>query len=112
MIQAMLLQLSSREIIDKMVAAGIPCAPVLTVGEMMEDPHVKARNMIVEVDTLGLGKVKMPNIAVRLSETPGSIRCSAPRIGENTVEVLKECGFSEGEIQDFQQSKTVIQFKA
>jgi crotonobetainyl-CoA:carnitine CoA-transferase CaiB-like acyl-CoA transferase len=109
LVQDMLKQYTSREILEKMNTASIPCAPVLTVGEMIEDPHVKARNMIVDVDYPGVGKIKIPNMAVRMSETPGVIRRTAPALGQHTLEILKEIGYTEEQTNKLLEDKVIYQ---
>lgn len=109
LVQDLLKQLTSGEILAKMNAIGIPCAPVLTVGEMMQDPHVKERGMIVEMEYPGFGKMKAPNIAFRLSKSPGAIKRPAPVVGQHTVEILKEAGYSEEQIKELLAKKVVLQ---
>ena len=57
---------------------------------MLEDPHFKARNAIVDVEHPDFGTIKMQNVAPRLSNTPGSIRHVGPELGEHTDQVLKD----------------------
>lgn len=102
-------QFTREEILEKMAAAGIPSAPVLTVGEVIEDPHVKARNMIVDVDYPGIGKIKIPNMPFRMSETPGTIRRTMPALGEHTLEILKEAGYTEEQTKKLIEGKVVLQ---
>lgn len=109
LVQDLLKQLTSGEILAKMNAIGIPCAPVLTVGEMMQDPHVKERGMIVEMEYPCFGKIKVPNIAFRLSKSPGAIKRPAPVVGQHTVEILKEVGYSEEQIKELLAKKVVLQ---
>jgi len=109
MVQDIIKQYTSKEILEKMTAAGIPCAPVLTVGEMIEDPHVKARNMVVDVDYPGVGKIKIPNMAFRMSETPGVIRRTAPALGQHTLEILKEVGYTEEQTNQLLEEKVILQ---
>jgi crotonobetainyl-CoA:carnitine CoA-transferase CaiB-like acyl-CoA transferase len=109
LVQEILKQLTSREVIEKMTAVGIPCAPVLKVGEMMEDPHVKAREMVVEMEYPGFGKVKIPNIAFRLTESPGAITRPAPVVGQHTIEILKEVGYPENQIRELLEKKVILQ---
>jgi crotonobetainyl-CoA:carnitine CoA-transferase CaiB-like acyl-CoA transferase len=109
LVQNSIMQFTRQEILEKMAAAGIPSAPVLTVGEMMEDPHVKARNMIVDVDFPGTGKIKIPNMPFRMSETPGVIRRTMPALGEHTLEILKEAGYTEERAKQLVEEKVVLQ---
>ncbi len=67
----------------------LPYSPVNDMKNICEDPHIKARNMIVEVDQPGVGKLKIAGSPIHLSETPGEVYSGAPRLGEHTEEVLK-----------------------
>ena len=68
--------------------AGIPAGRIFTPADMLADPHFRARNAIVGIDTPGLGEVKMQGVTPRLSATPGGVRAAAPRLGEHTETVL------------------------
>jgi crotonobetainyl-CoA:carnitine CoA-transferase CaiB-like acyl-CoA transferase len=70
----------------------VTAAPVYDASQVIEDEHVKARGIIVEVPDADMGAFPMPGIAPRLSRTPGAIRRAAPRLGEHTAEVLGEIG--------------------
>jgi crotonobetainyl-CoA:carnitine CoA-transferase CaiB-like acyl-CoA transferase len=63
-------------------------APVLSLGEVMEDPHIKARQAFIEREHPSAGPTKLLAPWIRLSETPASIRDNAPAIGQHTDEVL------------------------
>jgi len=67
----------------------LPYSPVNNMKEICEDPHIKERKMLVEVDQPGVGKIKIAGSPIHLSETPGDIYSPAPRLGEHTEEVLK-----------------------
>ena len=70
--------------------AGVPCAPINTVERVVNDPQVNFRDMIVELDHPVAGKQKMAGAPVKMSLTPGSVRTSAPLLGQHTNELLKE----------------------
>ena len=72
---------------------------MLTLEEVGEDPQVKARRMIVELEAPGGRKVKQVGVSVKLSQTPGSIRSLAPELGQNTNELLTELGYSGTDIE-------------
>ena len=75
------------------------CAtPVYNIDEAVKDPHVLARDMVVELDHPIFGKVKQPGLAIKLSDTPGSIRNLGVPKGTNTEEIIAELGYNEAEI--------------
>ncbi|MDR1276278.1 MAG: CoA transferase [Candidatus Accumulibacter sp.] len=78
------------EWMELLEAAGLPCAPINTVDKIVNDPQVKAREMIVEVEHPVAGRLKMPGVPVKLSLTPGAVGGPAPLLGEHTAEILKE----------------------
>jgi crotonobetainyl-CoA:carnitine CoA-transferase CaiB-like acyl-CoA transferase len=77
---------------------GFPAGPVLSIGEMHEDPQALAREMIVATDHPVAGRVNTLGLPVKFSATPGGIARPAPVLGQHSREVLAELGFSEREI--------------
>ena len=76
----------------RLEAAGVPAGPVLSIGEMLKDPQVLARAMVVDVQHSRLGKMKTLGTPVKFSATPGSVNRGAPLLGEHTREILGEHG--------------------
>jgi crotonobetainyl-CoA:carnitine CoA-transferase CaiB-like acyl-CoA transferase len=75
------------------------CAgPVYSLREALDDPHNRARNMVVEVDHPTLGKVEHLGIGTKLSDTPGRVRSTAPLPGQHTDAVLESIGLDPGAI--------------
>jgi crotonobetainyl-CoA:carnitine CoA-transferase CaiB-like acyl-CoA transferase len=64
----------------------------------MRDKHVRERALLAEYPDEDMGSFPMHAVPARLSETPGTIRSPAPRIGEHTRAVLAEAGFAPDEI--------------
>ena len=93
---------------DKLNDAGVPCGLIYTAPDMLEDPHFKARNAIVDVEHPDFGTIKMQNVAPRLSDTPGAVRHVGPELGEHTDEVLGEIlNYSEDQIASWRDAGIV-----
>jgi crotonobetainyl-CoA:carnitine CoA-transferase CaiB-like acyl-CoA transferase len=79
-------------------AAGVPAGPVHSIGEALEHPQTRAREMVVETVHPQAGAVKSLGCPIRFSATPASVSRPAPLLGEHTREVLREYGFDSAEI--------------
>ncbi len=76
---------------EKLLAEqGVPSGPVFTAEDVINDPHIAARNMLVTVDDPVAGSRKYARSPLHLSSTPDIPTESAPRLGEDTVEILKD----------------------
>jgi len=89
---------TTREWLAEFDAAGIPAGPINKVGEMLADPQVLARDMVVELDHPKAGRTKTIGLPIKFSATPGAIRRPAPLLGEHTREILVELGYEDGDI--------------
>jgi CoA:oxalate CoA-transferase len=78
-----------------------------TLDEVPNDPQVLARKMIVELDTPEGGKVKQVGISVKLSDTPGSIRSLAPKLGQHTDEILADLGYEQSQIERWREEGSI-----
>jgi crotonobetainyl-CoA:carnitine CoA-transferase CaiB-like acyl-CoA transferase len=76
------------EVVRALTAVGVPAAPVNNVAEMVADPQVRAREMLVEIDHPVYGPLTTTGTPLKLSETPGRVRWLAPMPGEHNEEVL------------------------
>lgn len=88
--------------LDILEQAGLPCAPINTIDKVVNDPHIAAREMIVEVEHPVAGKLKMPGVPVKMSATPGAVETHAPLLGQHTAEILKELlGWDKEKVESF-----------
>jgi crotonobetainyl-CoA:carnitine CoA-transferase CaiB-like acyl-CoA transferase len=79
-----------KEIVEFLLSRKIPCAPIYSVKDVVEDPHIaNARKMIREIEHPIVGRMKVIGCPIHLSETPTEIYSPAPLLGENTNEILK-----------------------
>ena len=94
--------------LEKLEAAGIPCAPINTVDKIVNDPHVKAREMIVELEHPIAGHMQVPGVPIKLSATPGAVEKPAPLLGQHTEELLQEIlGLSEEQIAELRAKNAI-----
>jgi len=93
----------------KLEENGCPCIRVRSVKELAdEDPHVKAREMMVEVEQPFIGKMKMYGSPFKMSETPCKVRWHAPLLGEHTEEILSQMlGYSEEKIKELYENEVL-----
>ncbi len=85
------------EVLDR---AGVVAGPILNMAQVYQDPHVQARNMVVDLEDPEAGLLRHIGIPVKLSATPGTVRRRAPALGEHTREILAESGFTSQEVED------------
>jgi len=88
--------------------AHIPCGTVQTITEVVEDPQVKAREMVVDVDHPGSGSVPLPGIVIKMSKTQGKIDTPAPQVGQHNEEVYGQLLELSAEEIDELKEKNVI----
>lgn len=85
----------------------VAVSKVLEFDELADDPQLKHRNMIVELDHPEIGTVRQAGIPIKLSGTPGSIKKFAPKRGEDAVRILMEIGYSKEEIEKLEEDDVV-----
>jgi formyl-CoA transferase/CoA:oxalate CoA-transferase len=75
--------------VDDLRAAGVPCGSVRDVAEVLQDPHLEAREMIRQVEHAVAGATRVIGVPIKLSETPGAVRTAPPSLGQHTTAILK-----------------------
>ena len=99
---------TTQEAIIELAKARVPAGPVLELDQVLEDPQVKARELLRYIEHVGATKsIPLADTAVQLSATPGGIRERAAALGEHTDEVLLELGFSDAEIASLRAAEAV-----
>lgn len=93
------------EIVDLLLAAGVPAAPINNIEQVVSDPHIAgAREMFVEVEHPKAGRTKIAGTHLKLSETKPCVRTPAPLLGQHNNEVYKNLlGLTDEEIAALQQ---------
>ena len=80
------------ELIGRLRTHTVPCAQVRTIAEALEDAHLRARNMVVDIPQTELGHVRTLGNPIKLSRTPAVIRRPPPALGEHNEEILGALG--------------------
>ena len=97
------------ELKERCDKAGVPVAPVMSMRDIFEDPHYKARNDIVDIEVEEeFGHVKMPNAFPFLTETPGKIKWPGQKLGASNDAVYKDLlGMSDAELAELRSKKVI-----
>ena len=87
------------EVLAVLGEARVPAGRVYTAKDIAEDPHYRARDMILTQHTRDGHTMEVPGVVPKLMGTPGSVRSSAPRLGDDTDAVLREVGWTDQDIR-------------
>jgi crotonobetainyl-CoA:carnitine CoA-transferase CaiB-like acyl-CoA transferase len=96
---------SARTVAECLVALDaidVPCAKVQGIDEVLADPQIQARNMVIEQDHPVLGKIRMPNLPFRFSQCETSAACVAPRMGQHNRDIAASLGYSAIEVDEME----------
>jgi formyl-CoA transferase len=95
------------EVLQQLGDARVPAGRVYTAKDIVEDPHYRARDMLLKQSTRDGYDVDVPGIVPKLLGTPGTVRSSAPKLGDDTDAVLRELGISLEDIAALRGRKVV-----
>jgi crotonobetainyl-CoA:carnitine CoA-transferase CaiB-like acyl-CoA transferase len=99
---------SRREWIAALLAAGVPCGAVRNAAEVLGDPQLLHRGMIVPVEHATEGRINVLGSPLKLSATPSSVRDAPPTLGQHTDSVLsRDLGLSKQEIEGLRASGVI-----
>jgi crotonobetainyl-CoA:carnitine CoA-transferase CaiB-like acyl-CoA transferase len=106
-IEAITVTRTSREWVDLLAAKGVPSGEIYRIDEMFEDPQVRHLGIATEADTVPFGHTQLVGQPVKLTRTPSAITQSPPERGEHTDEILRDLGYSDGEIDDLRKRQII-----
>lgn len=106
-VEAITVRRDSSEWLELLDANGIPCGPINSYADVVDDPHMKAREMVVATEHETLGEIRTLGTPLKLSETPLRPGRPAPLLGQHTDEILSEAGVPEELIKQLKQSGVV-----
>ena len=89
------------DLVAALTAAGVPSSAVRTVTEALADPQIAAREMVVPLEHVTAGSIRVLGTPLKLSETPASVRTAPPALGQHTTAILKnDIGLTDAVIAD------------
>jgi CoA:oxalate CoA-transferase len=100
-------KITRAEAFELLAKYDLPVGPINTVGEVLEDPHIHARDMVKELTHPEYGPLRYVGIPVKLSETPGELQGPPPRFGEHNRAILEELGYEEKAIDRLEESSVI-----
>jgi CoA:oxalate CoA-transferase len=99
---------TTKEWVALLGAADLPHSPINNIREICEDPNIRYRRMLVEMEQPGVGKVRIAGSPIHLSETPGEVYSPAPLLGQHSEEILRDVlGYSKEAIDQLQREGIV-----
>lgn len=86
-------------VLARLIDGEVPCAPINSIRDIVEDPHIKARETLTALHDQDLGEIPIPNVVPKLSRSPGRVESLGPRLGQDNDLIYREwLGLSEEEL--------------
>ncbi len=100
---------TAEELVSKLLEIGLPTAPIYNVKQVTEDPHIAgAREMFIEIEDPEVGKIKVTNSHIKMSETKAGFRSPAPMLGQHNEEIYGGLlGYSPERIREMKENGTI-----
>ncbi len=95
--------------LERLDAHDVPCAPILSRPEILENEQIKANKLIHQYDHPGLGQIRQPRPGARFSRSHIHSHAVAPALGEHSQEVLTEAGLADDEIEELLKDGVIVQ---
>ena len=89
---------TTAEWVERLLRAGVPAGPIYRMSEVMEDPQVRHREMVVELEHPRAGRIRVNGVPLKFSDTPGGVVSPPPTLGEHSEAVLRDIGCEAPEI--------------
>jgi crotonobetainyl-CoA:carnitine CoA-transferase CaiB-like acyl-CoA transferase len=99
-VQRWISERTTDEVVEAFEEANAAITPIYNIEDIMQDPQYQALDSIITVEDPELGPIKMQNVLFRLSETPGEVEWSGPRLGEHNEEVYGELGMDKERLEE------------
>ena len=90
-----------------LAAIGVPCGPINTIDQILNDPQVQAREMVIEVEHPSEGTVRMVASPLKIPTAPPVVRMPPPMLGEHTDQILHELLGFEQDVQDLRDAHII-----
>lgn len=108
-IDAVVGQMTREELIRKLDGVGIPAGPINTMGEALENPQIRARDMVAQFEHPDYGPLRTLGNPIKLSETPAEMRTAPPLFGEHNADILEFLGYSAEDTRGFAERGVIAQ---
>lgn len=107
LLEKMTREKTTEQWVKEMEEAGVPCGRIRTIDQVLSDPHVDIREMVVKKMHPLAGEIKLTGIPTKLSLTPGEIDAVPPTLGQHTDEILGDLGYTGEEISNLRNKKII-----